>query len=104
MLIDAPSTIATLPLHVYHNIILISNRICCRVCVVGLRYISMTFNILRLQTMPLTDWSRKYASRSKGLTNEKIAKYGRHILEVCILATTNHCVLLLFTCSYFHRH
>ena len=32
--------------------------------------------------MPLTDWSQKYARRSKGLPNDKISKYGRHILEV----------------------
>ena len=35
-----------------------------------------------MQTTPLTDWSHKYARRSKGLTHEKVSRYGRQILEV----------------------
>ena len=29
------------------------------------------------------DWSQKYGRRSRGLSPAKVARYGRHVLEVC---------------------
>jgi hypothetical protein len=48
--------------------------------------------------MPLTAWSHKYACRSKGLANDKIAKYGKHILE----ARTMMILILFIFWRIFH--
>ena len=33
------------------------------------------------QTIPIGDWSSKYAARKKGLSEEEVALYGRQVLE-----------------------
>ena len=42
---------------------------------------------------PTVTWSQKYARRYRGLSTDKIARYGRHILEV------KHSLLLTFQTS-----
>ena len=46
-------------------------------------YIIIT-NIVIWKTSPLSAWSEKYAKRSRGLHTEKLALYGRQILEVML--------------------
>ena len=44
----------------------------------------MSFSSLDRQTRPLKSWANKYSQRSNGIPTEKVAPYGRQILEVDI--------------------
>ena len=53
-----------------------------------------------MQATSATDWSMKYSRRSKGLSAEKVANYGRQVLEVSPMHVERNLIAL----SHTHTH
>ena len=42
----------------------------------------------------ILDWSQKYSNKSSGLSSDKVARYGRQILEVSVCVCVCACVYM----------